>query len=454
MPGATLSRWTMSYFAAALIFLVAGQAMMALGFGYPAVELGAPETLVLVHTLTIGWLGLLMSGALLQFVPVLVARPLCCGHLAFPALVLLVTGLLCLLSGFAALAGGTGWSVYHLPAGAMLLSLGFSLLIGIFAVTLWRARPLPLPARFVVAGLASLSGTVALGASFALTLSGLSQGGPGVALLINGVSLHAILGLGGWMTFTAMGVSYRLLAMFMLAPENGQSKQRFVWWAGATALTMVAGAVPLVIALDTGAPGMLLVAAALGFPALTVYGADMLRLYRRRKRRQLELNSRVSLGAFAALIATIAIASIIAVAAPTDAGVAALTYMAIFGWLTGLGLAQLYKIVPFLTWLECYAPILGRVPTPRVQDLVDERKAMRWFILFFAGVAVATLALVAQQPTLFRLAAVCQLIATLCLILEFARARRLAHVSIIVQLPGGTIRPNLFLPHMPTRRSP
>jgi len=199
---------------------------------------------------------------------------------------------------------------------------------------------------------------------------------------------------------------------------------------------------------------MLFVAAALGFPALTVYGADMLRLYRRRKRRQLELNSRVSLGAVAALIATIAIASIVAVAAPTDAGVAALTYMAIFGWLTGLGLAQLYKIVPFLTWLECYAPILGRVPTPRVQDLVDERKAMRWFILFFAAVAVATLALLAQQPTVFRLAAFCQLIATLCLILEFARARRLAHVSIIVQLPGGAVRPNLFLPHMPTRRSP
>ncbi|MCF1449311.1 cbb3-type cytochrome c oxidase subunit I [Agrobacterium vitis] len=454
MPGATLSRWTMSYFAAALAFLVVGEGMMVLGFGYPAVDIAAPQTLVIVHTVVIGWLGLLMSGALLQFVPVLVARPLWGARLAFPALAAIIVGLLCLLSGFIALGGDAGWAIYDLPAGAGLLALGFGLLIGIFAVTLLQARPLPLPARFVAVGLMSLAGTVALGVCFALTLSGLGHADHATALLVNGVSLHAILGLGGWMTFTAMGVSYRLLAMFMLSPENERASQRVVWWAGAAALALVAGAVPVVIALDAGVPGMLLAAATLGLLATAVYAADVVRLYRQRKRRLMELNSRVSLGAFTALFATIAIAVLVATSGRGDESVAALAYVTVFGWLTGLGLAQLYKIVPFLTWLECYGPVLGRLPTPRVQDLVDERKAMRWFLLFFAAVALATLALLAQQPALFRLAAFSQLVATVFLVLEFVRARRLAHVSITLQLPGGAVRPNLFLPQLPTRRSP
>ena len=79
MPMASLSRWTMSYFAAALAFLLAAEAFAIAGVGYPATGLGDPATLVLVHLVAVGWLSLAMAGALLQFVPVLVSRPL-----AFP----------------------------------------------------------------------------------------------------------------------------------------------------------------------------------------------------------------------------------------------------------------------------------------------------------------------------------------------------------------------------------
>ena len=63
MPIASLSRWTMSYFAAALVCLFAAEAMMVAGISYPAYGLAEPATLITVHLLSIGWLSLVMAGA-------------------------------------------------------------------------------------------------------------------------------------------------------------------------------------------------------------------------------------------------------------------------------------------------------------------------------------------------------------------------------------------------------
>ena len=107
MIGVSLSRWTMSYFAAALLFLVAAEVLMALGYGFPHAAPQAPETLIVVHVVAIGWLSLLMCGALFQFVPVLVAQPLYSNMLPLQTLVSLVAGLGALILGFLQLAGGS-----------------------------------------------------------------------------------------------------------------------------------------------------------------------------------------------------------------------------------------------------------------------------------------------------------------------------------------------------------
>ena len=125
MIGASLSRWTMSYFATALLALLAAELLMAAGFGFPSYPIEAPETLILVHVVAIGWLSLLISGALIQFVPVLVAKPLVHPELPVVALTLLVLGLGSLILGFLGMAGHSVGSVPWLPLGAVGLTSGF-----------------------------------------------------------------------------------------------------------------------------------------------------------------------------------------------------------------------------------------------------------------------------------------------------------------------------------------
>jgi hypothetical protein len=449
MIGVSLSRWTMSYFAAALVALVAAEIMMTGGYGFPAAAVDAPETLILVHVIAIGWLSLLMCGALLQFLPVLVAQPLYSNALALPALLALIAGLAALILAFLQLDGRINPGVPFFAIAAILLTAGFALILWNLARTMVTAQTTPLPARFVVVGLVSVTFAVALGAAFALVLGGTVAYEPFLALTAAGLPIHIVAGLGGWLTFTAMGVSYRLLAMFMLAPELERATTKGALYLGATALG-VAVAGGILIVLFEGNPSLALLAAlAIGLLALALYGSDVHYLYRARKRRNIELNSRMAAFALASLAASVAIAVLLLALARFSDHVGAVVFLTAFGWLSGLGLAQLYKIVAFLTWLECYGPVLGKAPTPRVQDLVIEARAGKWFLLYFLAVWAGTAALLAGVPLGFRLAAAALLVATIGILAQLVRTRRLADVTAAARLPAGAQRPHLLLTHEP-----
>jgi hypothetical protein len=187
--------------------------------------------------------------------------------------------------------------------------------------------------------------------------------------------------------------------------------------------------------------------------ALGLYAVDLHAIYHARRRPKLELNSLASIAAFAALFIGAGWFGVAAVVGRLSSDIVGIVYLLGFGWLTGLGLAKLFKIIPFLTWLECYGPILGRVPTPRVQDLVSESRGRRWFLLFHAGVLLSTLALALDQPLLFRAGAGLQFGASLALVAEFLRMRRLMELAPDKRLPGGATRPNFFLPSLQPTRS-
>ncbi len=445
MVGVSLSRWTMSYFAVALVALLGAELLMVAGFGFPSQPVAAPQTLVLVHLVAIGWLSLLLSGALIQFVPVLVAKPLAYSDLPLVALALLVAGLACLLIGFLALAGYSVGPIPWLPLGAISLSAGFALNLWNLARTLWPARPINLPARFVIAGLVSLVGVITLGTIFSFTLGGWTINPVLLQLTARGIPLHAALGLGGWLTFTAMGVSYRLLAMFMLSPEVEHWTSRIALMAGAAAIlvVLIGGPVCLLI-LGQGLNHPLLVALVLATVSLALYGYDIMQLYRTRKRK-IELNARMAVWALGGLGLANLLLLVLTALGELDRFAGAFVFLFAFGWLTGLGLAKLYKIVAFLTWLECYGPLLGKRLTPRVQDLVNEPRAMLWFWLYFASIGAASIAAFLSAPIVFRIAAFGILVATVRICIELVSIRRLTSVPAPMLPDFDRWRPGLLL---------
>ncbi len=451
MPMASLSRWTMSYFAAALAFLLAAEALAVAGIGYPATDLTEPATLVLVHLVAIGWLSLAMAGALAQFAPVLVSRPLAFPQLALPALLALIIGLTLLCAGFATLAGWIAASLDLLPLGAAFLLCGFALLGLMLVTTLLSARPIALFARFVLTGLACLSATALSGAAFATLLSGRGDWLGTVALLPDGLPFHALLGLGGWLGLIAIGVSYRLFVMFMMAPEPPARRVRPVLLLASLGLGLAfTGLAAPFAGIEAGT---LWIAAALTLLILAClfYGRDILALYRGRRRKALEINMLASVPAFATLGLGLALLPAAVIAQAGDGPVAALVFLIAFGWLGGLTLAQLVKIVSFVTWLETYASRLGRGPAPRVGDLVAMPRTGWWFLFYYGGVGMGAVALAVEVAGGFRLAMALCLIGTAGLIAELVRIRHLSEIKVSDRPPAHE-RPRLLVARAEERR--
>ena len=417
-----LSRWTPLFFLLALVNFAGAQALVLAGVTWPATSLGAAGTLIAIHLLVIGWLLLLVLGALFQFVPVITTLPLGSQAAALVCLVAVEGGLLGMIAGFLGVAGVAPGLAWLLPAGGGVVTSGIAIAIGNLGVPLARARPRSLPGRMVATGLAFLVATVTLGLLFGSVLSA-PAAVPALAPILGGVGEHALAGLGGWFTLTAMGVSYKLLPMFMLAPEDRGALGRAAHIVGTTgfAVAVLAGLaaiwLPIAGIVDLCRAGDL----AIGL-AVVLYLWDVRRIYRERKRVSIELHNRVAIGAFAFLGVAVALAAIAAAVHRLDAIAPSLVFLIVFGWLGGLGITQLYKIVPFLAWLVRYGGRLGRGPVPRVQDLVRDRAALPWFLAYEVGVSLAAIAAVMHRPVAFRIAMTPVAIATIGLAVEYWRA--------------------------------
>lgn len=344
----------------------------------------SPPALALTHALTLGFLAMVMLGALMQMLPVVAGSKLPAPRaVARASHVFLVLGTAALMAGFLT----TRPAVFGLAAGL----LAGSFLIFLAAAVLSLARAVSsVTVTGIRLALASLAITLLLGLALALQRAARWDTG-----LVDAASTaHVAFGLLGWILLLVIGVGYQVVPMFQITPPYPPRMTR--WLAGSLfALLLLHAAAPLLPGV-----GAHLVDAGLA-AGILVFAVTTLRLQARRRRKLPDITldywrfAMASLGGCVAiwLTAQLRPGLIAADVYPLLLGV-----LFLGGFAVSVVSGMLYKIVPFLSWFHLQAQLQARAGTiPTMKEMIAESR-MRWqFRLHLAACALLVAATVWTQ---------------------------------------------------------
>ena len=323
-----------------------------------------PSLLAATHFLTLGFLAMIMMGALQQLTPVLMGA-----QISHPKLFSTVTHLL-LTTGTLLLTAG--W-LLQLPElftlAAVLLGLAISIFITVLLIVLLKAR----------SGYATVYSTRIALIAFAITMVlgiylAMGYGGIELNRLPEMTNLHMTWGLLGWVALLVMGVAFQVVPMFQITPDYPKPMMR--WLVILMFILLLCwSTVQLVFAEREGLLMVFSVLLAFGLLSFILVTFNLL-ARRRRNIPDITLNFwRVAMSSLL-LMLIVWILSLFNLHHRLDFLIAVLM---IIGFAMSAVSGMLYKIVPFLVWLHLNTYAQGKDRTkfkiPNMKQIIPERKA-------------------------------------------------------------------------------
>lgn len=351
----------------------------------PTEQLGtrwSPVWLATTHLIVLGFMAMVMIGALFQMLPVVIGAPVARPRLFGGTVqVLWVAGVLSLANGFR-------WSVAELlTVGGVLLSLATVILVTVFLECFFRSRSAYATAVAMRWAVIALAIAVAVG----LLLLGGHVGWWSLWRPL-GTRLHIVWGLWGWVFLLIVGVSYQVIPMFYVTSPYPN-------WLKDLLAPLVVGMLALMslvtwMEVQVGRPAYVAWSLALLIGGLALscfsYAAITAARIRGRKRKIKDPTLRfwfLALGS-ASLAALGAVLFGLEGLVETFQSKTELTIgaLAIWGGAVSVIQGMLFKIVPFLVWFHLHAQttrhptLLGKKVPHMKQILGDEVVRRQWWL--------------------------------------------------------------------------
>lgn len=336
-----------------------------------------PRLLSITHLLALGWITMIIFGALYQLVPVILEIKLFSEKLSVTSFVSLAIGCILISVSF--------WKFQFsgmMHAGATFAVIAVSLFaVNIFATARNSAKK-TIERKFILTSVVWLVFTVSAGMTLAINLSSPFLEVSHLELL----KLHAHAGIVGWFMQLIIGVSSKLIPMFIVSHHLNENKLRISYYL--INIGLLSFIISLFLEYTPGVLfGVILVVAGISFFLSFVYEA-----YKKRVKRNLDLGMKQSMIAFLMLLIPVLL-SLVFVSELWDTGKLTIPLAVAYGstifigFITSLIMGQTYKTLPFIIWLKVYRDKVGKGKLPFPKDLYSEKLADFQLWTFIPGFA-------------------------------------------------------------------
>lgn len=363
-----------------------------------------PHILAITHLMALGWGTMIILGASHQLVPVLIDSKLYSDKLGYASFILAAIGIPLLVYGFYAFDMGEpakwGGRFVLLSILAYLINLG---------VSISKSKKENIHAIYVFTSVVWLFLTAFLGLVLVYNFT--------TDLLqhdsLHYLPLHVHTGIIGWFLLLVIGISSRLIPMFLLSKYNNVKLLKWIYFLINTALVSYI----LIFYLTKDTEYILFPWVAL-FMGIVLYMYYCYCSFKQRIRKQVDEQMKVSLLSVLLMlipiilllivIVTISILSKENVALSLSYGV-----LILFGWVTAIIFGMTFKTLPFIVWNKVYHQRSRLSKTPNPKDLFSNSifKIMSVFyllglVLFVTGSLLSNLLLLKSGAVLILAAAI------------------------------------------------
>ncbi len=358
------------YFIAGIIFNILGILSILLftgGFNLPFYTLKYAAS---VHLLLLGFIVMIIFGALYQLIPVALEIPVYSFKIGYIQFYLYLIGIvLFVFSLFKA-------EFFHLlPIGAMFIYISILLFIANFLISLRNLEVKSITSRFLIVANISLF----IGASLGVFLSfnfiyGLY---PKIVSLIIG---HIVFTLFGFVFMVIMGVSMVLLPMFSLAHKFNDKYINTAFVLAVISIFIGGTSIIITGSVYAIAATFILIAA-----TLFLYILQVSEIYKRRPRKTKDIGiDTMFLSHFILILAILAYFSILI----SKHIVFTAFILTVLGFINTLIYGSLYKIIPFLTWFHRFSSLVGKRKVPMLSDMLPKKLPGYQITIFLVGLLI------------------------------------------------------------------